>query len=148
MPMRLSFLQEIILYVRLQSKLRPRATQVRGKGGRLNTRLVKNPKTRAYENELKGQMEKVWSGKPATGALILSVVFMEAADDDSLWGMVKGPAKPDISNLMKAVEDAGNGVIWKDDVQIVGYKLAMKVYGPYDGIRLKVYAIDGKVKIS
>lgn len=36
--------------------------------------------------------------------------------------------KPDLDNLVKLVKDAGNGILWRDDAQIVTIE-ACKVYG-------------------
>lgn len=38
------------------------------------------------------------------------------------------PVKPDISNLIKFIEDAGNGIVWTDDNRIVRI-IADQVYG-------------------
>lgn len=44
------------------------------------------------------------------------------------------PTKPDLSNLVKFAEDALNGILWKDDVLIVGYLgTTGKYYGPEEG---------------
>jgi len=46
--------------------------------------------------------------------------------------------KPDLSNLIKLVEDAGNGIIWQDDKQIVEYAYAAKFWAEEDGIELTI----------
>ena len=40
------------------------------------------------------------------------------------------PQKPDLDNLEKAVLDAGNGILWKDDALVV-VKTACKIYGEH-----------------
>lgn len=45
--------------------------------------------------------------------------------------------KPDLSNLLKQVEDAGNGILWKDDSSIVEI-FCRKEYADVDGPRIKI----------
>lgn len=45
--------------------------------------------------------------------------------------------KPDLSNVAKTVEDAGNGILWDDDKQIVSMTLT-KQYGDPERIELAV----------
>jgi len=51
----------------------------------------------------------------------------------------RSPAvKPDTSKLVRAVEDALTGIIWRDDAQIV-YQVAAKHYGLPERCEIKVY---------
>lgn len=45
--------------------------------------------------------------------------------------------KPDADNIIKIVGDALNGVIWKDDSQIVALNF-VKMYGDVPGVRISV----------
>ena len=45
--------------------------------------------------------------------------------------------RPDLSNMVKAIEDAMNGVIFRDDAQIVQMDLA-KDYGPAPGVEIRI----------
>jgi Holliday junction resolvase RusA-like endonuclease len=58
--------------------------------------------------------------------------------------LATGPAwhtsKPDGDNILKAVGDGLNGVIWKDDSQIVQSKM-IKIYGETPGLHIIVEAL-------
>lgn len=41
-------------------------------------------------------------------------------------------SKPDLSNLIKQIEDCGNGILWADDALIVGYYDCYKLYTDYE----------------
>lgn len=62
-------------------------------------------------------------------------------------GIVKASApkhvtvKPDLTNLVKATEDALKGIAWHDDSQVVGMQLA-KVYGDKELVRITVSELD------
>lgn len=59
--------------------------------------------------------------------------------DARRWGEPCG-ARPDLDNLMKHVNDACNGRLWKDDAQIWAAN-ATKRYGEKDLLRLTVYRL-------
>jgi Holliday junction resolvase RusA-like endonuclease len=52
---------------------------------------------------------------------------------DCLNGIEKPIKKPDASNVLKSVEDAMNGVVYRDDCQIVNFHVT-KVYSSQSGI--------------
>lgn len=60
----------------------------------------------------------------------------EKADSD----MIFPTTKPDSSNILKAVEDALNGVVWKDDSQIVDHVVS-KRYSKYPSLVIEVYIL-------
>lgn len=58
--------------------------------------------------ELRAQMAEHWTEPPLHTVNVL-------------WCKFYGPARSDLDNLLGAVMDAGNGLIWKDDrVSIIG----------------------------
>lgn len=82
--------------------------------------------TAEWEEVLQAQMKKVCN-TPLEGPLELEIYFCfrvpvswpkwkrEAAEEEEPWYM----GKPDLDNLIKLVKDAGNGILWRDDAQVV-----------------------------
>lgn len=50
-------------------------------------------------------------------------------------------ARPDLDNMIKLATDAANGILWKDDAQIVTL-LARKIYGDKASIKVSVWKKD------
>ena len=51
--------------------------------------------------------------------------------------------RPDLTKLLRAIEDALTGVLWKDDSLIV-FQVATKSYAPLPGATVRVYTlVDG-----
>lgn len=57
---------------------------------------------------------------------------------DALAGLVRPTGKPDADNMLKLC-DSLNGIVWKDDAQLVDVRL-VKRYGPAPGAVLTVGA--------
>lgn len=49
--------------------------------------------------------------------------------------------RPDLSNYLKTVEDAANGILWRDDAQIVTL-ITRKMYGDTASIKMTIWAKD------
>jgi len=52
--------------------------------------------------------------------------------------LVPHTARPDTSNLVKLVEDALTGVLYRDDAQVSEYGLTFKAWGQRDETRVRV----------
>lgn len=52
--------------------------------------------------------------------------------------------KPDTTKLLRALEDACTGIVWRDDTQVV-QQLAWKVYGPIPGAAVSIALPDGSI---
>lgn len=92
-------------------------------------------KATAYEAAIREYVRSKYDGEPLEGPLIVHVVaiFKRPKTVDR----ARHTVKPDATNVAKAVEDALNGVLWKDDSQIV-YLTIRKLYGEKDLICLEV----------
>jgi len=81
--------------------------------------------------------EEMMGRTPMTGALQLDVhaefripkSFSKAKRKAAILGELRPTKKPDLSNIIKQIEDAFNGIVFVDDAQIVQYGNPRKVYG-------------------
>lgn len=58
-------------------------------------------------------------------------------------GVLHPTKKPDMDNVVKAIFDAINGVVWQDDVQVVRL-IATKRYGRTPGVTVAVRSVEGE----
>lgn len=118
----------------------PRGKQ-RARFGRLaNGRVVAftPQQTKSYEAMIRLLAQQEMAGRaPFEGPvkLELRAVFdvpsswSKKKEADALTGQIRPTKKPDIDNIAKAWNDGLNGVVYKDDAQIVVQSLS-KYYGP------------------
>lgn len=95
-------------------------------------------KTRTYEGIIRSIAMDAMTGRLPIEVPVeieLSIIFAVPASWSqkkralALAGEMKPAKKPDADNVIKAFTDAMNGVVYKDDVQIVK-GVFCKVYGP------------------
>lgn len=105
-----------------QGKGRARAFVRNGKVGHYTP-----DKTRAYENKIRGLAVAGMGGaKPYEGPVTLSARITYVVPKSwpkwkrelAMAGKVLPTVKPDIDNIIKAIKDAINGVVWIDDCQV------------------------------
>lgn len=101
------------------AKGRPQAKARRGKGGKTYVAQITPEKTVRYESTVALFAAQAMAGRPLLqGPLWMSVVAFFARPK-SHEKMATAPRwvtkKPDSSNVLKAAEDALNGVVYQDD---------------------------------
>lgn len=123
------------------AKGRGRVGMIAGKA-----RVFTPAKTRKAENELKYFLTQ--QNPPMFDCPIcvcIEFVFVRPASVKAK----KRPhhsVKPDLSNVIKTVEDAANGILWRDDSQIVTL-ISRKSYGERASIKITIWKKD-RQKIS
>ena len=94
--------------------------QPRGKeAGRKGANSVyTNNVTREYMNKLKHAMRQQYQGLPLIGPIRVEASFYFQWDKakPSDGGFMCN--KPDVDNILKALYDSGNGILWQDDAMI------------------------------
>ncbi len=61
--------------------------------------------------------------------------------DAAFDGFIAPTVDPDASNVVKAVEDGLNGVVWRDDNQVVKLEVSMQ-YSDCEGVTVKIESLD------
>ena len=120
---------------------RPRAT-IRGKHAGVYT----DDKTASYQNLVALAAREAMAGRPPfDGPVTLTLqVFLSVPKSASknaraqmLASTVKPTKKPDASNCAKACEDGMNGIVFRDDSQIVTL-FVLKRYSDVPGVQVTV----------
>lgn len=128
-----------------QGKGRPRVGKVAG-----HVRMFTPPKTESYEALIALFAHQAMQGRPLiTGpvTVALQIGFAIPASwskkkrAQAEQGAIHPTTKPDVDNVLKAVCDAINGVVWVDDVQVVALAVR-KFYGASPGLRVLVSPLE------
>lgn len=121
-------------------KGRHRTVARKGKGGKSYLANITPEKTATYESTVALFAAQEMAGRPLLeGALFLEVEAFYARPkshpkkNPPMW-VTK---KPDASNVLKAIEDALNGVVYRDDAQIA-HAVIVRRYGDAPGVNIRV----------
>ena len=128
-----------------QGKGRPRVGKVAG-----HVRMFTPPKTESYEALIALFAHQAMQGRPlivgpvrVTLRLVCGIPasWSKKKRQQAEQGVIWPTTKPDVDNVLKAVCDAINGVVWVDDVQVVQLT-AGKIYGASPGVQVAVSQIE------
>ena len=112
------------------------------------------PKSRKYKEKVKCIARCNAPESPTTHAVRLTLVIYRGVPKSwskrkaaqAIADKIRPTTKPDVSNVLKGIEDALSGVWYEDDSQIVEYGLIGKWYAeePRVYVRLDVEVNDGQ----
>lgn len=136
-----------------KGRARSSARIIPGKGGKpmAITRHYTPAETEAYESLIRLAASKAMEGLlPFTGPIRMDLAIIcpvpaswsNARRLRALAGQIAPTTKPDADNVEKAVKDGINGVVYRDDVQVVQDSKS-KRYGEVPGVRVTVTEIEG-----
>lgn len=130
-------------------KGRPRATTINGMA-----RLYTPKKTANYEGLIALAAQTALAGRPMLdGPVALRLVlhcqvpasWSGKKQRQALAGEHMPTTKPDVDNVLKAVCDGCNGVLWRDDVQVVELTLS-KRYAATPCVRVEAWPLGVAVE--
>lgn len=131
-----------------QGKGRPRVGKIGG-----HARMFTPEKTAAYEGLIAHSARVAMAGRPLLVGAAACNVFIDCQVPASwsgkkqraaLEGEVLPTAKPDADNVVKAVFDGINGVVWRDDVLCVDVRVR-KRFSATPCVRVEVWALERPV---
>lgn len=124
--------------------------KVSTRGGRF-ARMYTPEKTASYEGLIALAAQQAMAGRPPiTGpadvtikmVLPIPASWSKKKQAAALAGQVFPTKKPDADNVVKALFDGMNGVVWQDDVQACDLRV-VKRYGETPGVAVTVAEIEG-----
>lgn len=133
-----------------QGKGRPRI----GKVG-AHARMFTPQKTVAYEGLIAHVAQVAMAGRPMFEGPMSVNLFIDCPVPASwsqkrqrmaLAGEIYPTSKPDKDNVIKAVYDGLNGVVWRDDVQVVDGR-QRKRYAATPCVRVELWALEAPLAV-
>lgn len=131
-----------------RGKGRPRAFVLKGRA-----LMHTDTKTRKYEELLRGAARNAMAGRPPIeGPIDMTVEahfgvpksWPKRKREAALQGAEPHTSRPDCDNVVKAALDAFNGIVWRDDSQVVRL-IASKHYSMTPGLMIAVNAYRTEV---
>jgi len=128
-------------------KGRPRVSTIGG-----HARMFTPQKTANYETLIAMAAQQAMNGRDLIAGPVMvemKIVVSVAASwskkktAEALQGLVMPTKKPDADNVLKAICDGINGIVFKDDVQVVNVSLS-KRFGETPGVLVRVVPLEGK----
>ena len=128
-------------------KGRPRVSTIGG-----HARMFTPKKTANYESLIAIAAQQAMQGRELiAGPVMLEMkIFVAVAASwskkktaEALQGLVMPTKKPDADNVLKAICDGINGIVFKDDVQVVNVSLS-KRFSQTPGVSVRVVPLEGK----
>ena len=125
-------------------KQRPKIVKIGG-----FSRMATPQKTVSYEGLVAMTAQQAMAGRPMFEAAVAVNLFIDCQVPASwsakkqrmaLAGEVLPTTKPDCDNVVKAVFDGLNGVLWRDDVLVVDCRLR-KRYAATPRVRVEVWSV-------
>lgn len=122
-------------------KGRPRVSTIGG-----HARMFTPAKTASYEGLIAMAGTEAMAGRTLLeGAVMVEmrIVLPVPASKSkkfkaqALAGEIFPTKKPDMDNVIKAIYDGLNGIVWKDDVQVVD-AIVRKRYGEVPGVHVRI----------
>lgn len=127
-----------------QGKGRPRVSSIGG-----HARMYTPAKTAAYEGLIAHAAQQAMAGRALLDGPVSCAIAIDAPVPASwsqkkqraaLAGEVLPTTKPDADNVVKAIFDGLNGVLWRDDVLVVDLRVR-KRYAATPCVRVEVMAL-------
>ena len=127
-----------------EPQLRPRATRIG------NSIRLYDPKTTTdYKNLVKWTAKQQWKQKPLECPLVVELdIYRPIPKSTSKKRrklknerVIRPVVKPDIDNYSKGILDSLNGIVYKDDSQVVSL-IANKYYSDNPRVEIRVSKLD------
>ena len=127
-----------------QGKGRPRVGRIAGQA-----RMFTPAKTAAYEGLIAHAAAQAMAGRaPLDEPVVLTIhaavpvpaSWSKRKQAQALAGEIRPTGKPDLDNVLKAVCDGCNGVLWRDDAVVVAVT-ARKAYAQTPGVLVQAHTV-------
>jgi Holliday junction resolvase RusA-like endonuclease len=127
-----------------QGKGRPKIVKIGG-----FSRMATPTKTVAYEGLVAFAAKQALAGRPAFDGPVdvtmhircpIPASWSQKKQRMALSGEIRPTTKPDVDNIVKAIFDGCNGVLWRDDVQVCDLRLT-KRYSADPGVTVEAFEV-------